>query len=413
MNDLVVGIDIGTSKICTLVARVEQSNALRVMGIGIEPSEGIKKGAIVDLTAASQSIARSIMQAEQTAGVKIDTALVSLSGAHISSVNSRGVAVVSGNMVSEYDIQKALDSARSSAVMPANREIIHVVQRGFSLDGEDGIQQPVGMHGNRLEVETHMVTALNTAVENLRKAVSSAGVRIGQLVLNPLASAEVVLNENERNMGAVVCDIGGGTTDLAIYVNGDVWHTMVLAMGGNQITQDIAIGLRIPVNIAEEVKKEYGFALQSEVGADEAFSLQTFGADGPVRISRRDLSMIIEARVEEIFELTLQAIKRSGYDGLLSAGMILTGGTSLLPGIRQLASRVLGMPVRTAQPEKLLGLADKLNSPSHSTSVGLLTWAAALQDLPLQDNSMRGRKIQKGDGENWNTVKNLLKRLIP
>ena len=411
MDDIVVGIDVGTTKTCTLVARVEQDDSLRIMGVGIEPSEGIRKGVIVDLTSASQSIARSIIQAEQTSGVKIVTALVSLAGAHVSSINSRGVVTVSGQKVEDSDVERALNAARGVAI-PSNREIIHVIQRGFSLDGQDGIHQPVGMHGYRLEVEAHVITAATATAENLRQAVGAAGVNVAQFVLNPLASAEVVLTDSERTMGAVVCDIGGGTTDLAIYVNGDVWHTMVLAVGGNHITQDIATGLRLPLNHAEEIKKLHGFALQSEVGLDETFSVQPFGTESPIRLSRRDLSLIIEARVEEMFDLALQEIKRSGYDGLLPAGMILTGGTSLLPGIRQLASKVLGMPVRTAQPEKLLGLADKLNSPAYSTSVGLLSWAAAMQALPATSQK-KGQKQPKGDGENWNTVKNLLKRLIP
>lgn len=415
MEDIVVGIDVGTTKVCTLVARVEEDDSLRIMGVGIEPSEGIRKGVIVDLSAASQAIARSVAQAEQTSGLKIDSALVSLAGAHVASVNSRGVVAVSGHAVEESDVERAMDSARGVAI-PNSREVIHVIQRGFALDGEDGIHQPIGMHGYRLEVEAHVITAATATVENLRQAVGAAGVEVAQFVLNPLASAEVVLTDTERNMGAVVCDIGGGTTDLAIYVNGDVWHTMVLAVGGNHITQDIAHGLRLPLNHAEDAKKQHGHALQSEVGMDETFTVQPFGEENPIRMSRKDLAHIIEARVEEMFDLALQEIKRSGYDGLLPAGMILTGGTSLLPGIRQLASKVLGMPVRTAQPEKLLGLADKLNSPAYSTSVGLLTWAAAMQALPLQDHRPkkgRSSKQQKGDGENWNTVKNLFKRLLP
>ncbi len=412
MDNIVVGIDVGTTKICTLVARVEEDDRLRIMGVGVEPSEGIRKGVIVDLTAASQSIARSVAQAELTSGLKIDSALVSLAGAHVSSVNSRGVVAVSGHTVEETDVERAMDAARTVAI-PNSREIIHVIQRGFSLDGEDGIQQPMGMHGYRLEVEAHVITASSATVENIRQAVAAAGVDVAQFVLNPLASAEVVLTDTERNMGAVVCDIGGGTTDMAIYVNGDVWHTMVLAVGGNHITQDIAHGLRLPINQAEEVKKQFGFALQSEIGLDETFSIQPFGEQQPIRMSRRDLAHIIEARVAEMFDLTLQEIKRSGYDGLLPAGMVLTGGTSLLPGMRQLASKVLGMPVRTAQPEKLLGLADKLNSPAYSTSVGLLTWAAALQALPMDTGSRKGRKQQKGEGQNWNTLKGLLKRLLP
>ena len=414
MDDFVVGIDVGTTKICTLVARVEPDDSLRIMGVGVEPAEGIRKGVIIDLTAASQSIGRSIAQAEQTSGVKIETALVSLAGAHVASINSRGVVAVAGHTVEDSDIERAMDSARSVAI-PNSREVIHVIQRGFSLDGQDGIHQPIGMHGYRLEVEAHVITAATATAENLRQAVGAAGVRVAQFVLKPLASAEVVLTDTERNMGAIVCDIGGGTTDLAIYVNGDVWHTMVLAVGGNNITQDIAHGLRLPLSQAEEVKKLHGHSVQAEIGMDEAFNILPFGAETPMRMSRRDLSLIIEARVEEMFELALQEIKRSGYDGLLPAGMILTGGTSLLPGIRQSASKVLGMPVRTAQPDKLLGLADKLNSPAYATGVGLLTWAAALQSLPIsyRDGPQKRRSVQKGDGENWNTVKNLIKRLLP
>ena len=412
MDDIVVGIDVGTTKVCTLVARVEPDETLRIMGVGIEPSEGIRKGVIVDLTAASQAIARSIAQAEQTSGLKIESALVSLAGAHVSSVNSRGMVAVSGHTVDVSDVERTLEAARTVAI-PSSREIIHVIQRGFSLDGQDGIHQPVGMHGYRLEVEAHVITAATATVENLRQAVGAAGVEVIQFVLNPLASAEVVLTDTERQMGAVVCDIGGGTTDLAIYVNGDVWHTMVLAVGGNHLTADIAHGMRLPVDKAEEAKKQHGHAIQSEVGMDESFTVQPFGEEQLVRISRRDMAHILEARVEEIFDLALQEIKRSGYDGLLPAGMVLTGGSSLLPGMRQLASKVLGMPVRNAQPEKLIGLADKLNSPAYSTSVGLLYWAAAMQSVGMIDGSRKKSKPQKGDGQNWNVVKNLLKRLLP
>ena len=350
MDDIVVGIDVGTTKVCTLVARVEPDDSLRIMGVGIEPSEGIRKGVIVDLTAASQAIARSVVQAEQTSGLKIDSALVSLAGAHVSSINSRGVVAVSDHTVQESDIERAMDAARGVAI-PNSREIIHVIQRGFSLDGQDGIHQPIGMHGYRLEVEAHVITAAAATAENLRQAVASAGVHAAQFVLNPLASAEVVLSDTERNMGAIVCDIGGGTTDLAIYVNGDVWHTMVLAVGGNHLTQDIAHGLRLPLNQAEEAKKQHGHAVQTEVGLDEAFNIQPFGAETPIRMNRRDLALIIEARVEEIFDLALQEIKRSGYDGLLPAGMILTGGTSLLSVNPKSFS---GWAVRTGIPSTLV-----------------------------------------------------------
>lgn len=411
MDEIVVGIDVGTTKICTLVARLE-ADSLRILGVGIEPSDGIRKGIIVDLNAATQAITRSVQKAEQTSGLEITSALVSIAGAHVSSVNSRGVVGVSGDVIDEYDIARALEASRAVAI-PHNREIIHVIQRGFVVDGQDGIRTPLGMHGYRLEVETHIITAASATVENLRKCVGDAGVEISEFVLNPLASAEVVLTEEERQMGVVVCDIGGGTTDLALYVDGDVWHTMVLAVGGNHITQDIAHGLRLPVAQAEEVKKQQGYAVRAEVGAEEYFSIQPFGEDRAIQISRQDLAYIIEARVEEIFALTLQEIKRSGYDGLLPAGMVLTGGTSALPGIKRVAAQVLGMPVRTAQPENLSGLADRLNSPAYSTGVGLLYWAANMQAQDLSSGAGK-RKRSKGEKSmDLSGIKDFFKRLLP
>jgi len=412
MDEIVVGIDVGTTKVCTLVGRVEEK-AIRIMGVGVEPSEGIKKGVIVDLAAASQAITRSVEKAEQTSGVEITGALVSLAGAHVASINSRGVVGVSGEAIDEVDIARALDAARAVAI-PHNREIIHIIQRGFTVDGQDGISTPVGMHGYRLEVEAHIITAAEGTVENLRQCVGAAGVEVLQFVLNPLASGDVVLTDTERQMGVAVCDIGGGTTDLALYVDGHVWHTMVLAVGGNHITNDIAHGLRLPISQAEEIKKKHGFALKSGVGAEEYFTTRAFGEDQPVQISRYDLAHIIEARVEEIFALTLQEIKRSGYDGLLPAGMVLTGGTSALPGIRQLASQVLGLPVRTAGPENLVGLVDQLKSPAYSTSVGLLRWAAAMTDDIPPSGRGRSRSHQKGESiMNLDPVKNFIKRLLP
>jgi cell division protein FtsA len=382
--------------------------------VGIEPSDGIRKGVIVDLAAASQAIAHSVEKAQQTSGLEISTALVSLAGAHVSSVNSRGAVAVPGGIINGLDVARALDQAQAVAI-PHDREIVHVIQRGFSVDGQDGIRAPLGMHGSRLEVEAHIITAAAATVDNLRQCVGEAGVEIQQFVLNPLASAEVVLTEQERQMGVAVCDIGGGTTDLAIYVDGDVWHTMVLAVGGNHLTQDIAHGLRLPVQQAEDVKKQQGHALRSEVGAEEFFNIRPFGEDNPVRINRQDLAHIIEARVAEMFALIMQEIKRSGYDGLLPAGMVLTGGTSALPGIRRVAAEVLGMPVRTAQPENLIGLVDRLNSPAFSTSVGLLRWALTMHEHQ-RGPGRRGRRGIRSKGDtnmNLDGVKDWLKRLLP
>jgi cell division protein FtsA len=407
---IIVGIDIGTTKICTLVARIEGENAMRILGVGIEPSQGIRKGSVVDLAAASQAVSRSIEKAERSAGLEITSALVSLAGSHVASVNSRGVVGISGGVIDQDDIMRALDAAQAVAI-PHNREIIHVIQRGFIVDGQDGIHTPIGMHGFRLEVEAHIITAAAATIENLRQCVAASGVSVSQFVLNPLASAETVLSETERSMGAVVCDIGGGTTDMAIYVDGDVWHTMVLAVGGNHITSDIAQGLRLPISQAEEIKKQHGFAIESEVNAQEAFNIRAFGEDKPVKVSRKELAHIIEARVEEIFLLVLQEIKRSGYDGLLPAGMVLTGGTSALPGIRSLASKVVGLPVRIARPENLIGLTDQLNSPAYSTSVGLLYWAMLMSDTTALSPAKSSHL--KSAGLDMQTVKNWLKRLLP
>ena len=409
MEEIVVGIDVGTTKVCTLVGRIEDEKSIRILGVGIEPSAGIKKGTIVDLDAAAQAISRSVERAESTSGLEITSALVSMAGAHVSSVNSRGSVGISSGVIEEYDVLRVLEQARAVAI-PHDREIIHVIQRGFTVDGQDGIRSPIGMHGYRLEVEAHIITASNATVDNLRKCVEESGVQIQQFVLNPLASAEVVLTEQERQMGVAVCDIGGGTTDLAIYVDGDVWHTMVLAVGGNHVTQDVAHGLRLPIAQAEEIKKQYGHAVRGEVGADEYFSMKPFGEERPVQINRQDLAHIIEARVEEIFRLTLQEVKRSGYDGLLPAGMVLTGGTSALPGIKRVASEVLGLPVRTAEPENLVGLVDRLNSPAFSTSVGLLRWALTMHSHEITP----GRKRPKGEKRmDFSFVKNWFNRLLP
>ncbi|HQF62221.1 MAG TPA: cell division protein FtsA [Anaerolineaceae bacterium] len=410
MEDLiVVGIDIGTTKTCTLVARVEGERSLRILGVGIEPSQGIKKGVIVDLTAASQSIARSIEKAQRSSGLEITSALVSLAGSHVASVNSHGVVGISGRAIDEEDVARALEAAQAVAI-PHNREIIHVIQRGFMIDGQGGIRAPLGMHGYRLEVEAHIITAAESTVENLRQCVNAAGVEVSQFVLNPLASAEVVLSETERQMGVVVCDIGGGTTDLAIYIDGDVWHTSVLPVGGNHITSDIAHGLRLPISQAEDVKKQYGHALEAEVGADETFTIRPFGEETPIQFSRRELATIVGARTEEIFDMALQEIKRSGYDGLLPAGVVLTGGASQLPGLRAMASQVLALPVRLARPENLLGLVDQLNSPAYSTSVGLLYWALLMSETAPVPT---GRRPQKGVPLDWDTIKNFLKRMLP
>lgn len=407
---IIVGIDVGTTKICTLVGRVEGDGLLRILGLGIEPSLGIRKGVPVDVRAVTQAISRSIEKAERTSGLEITSALVSLAGSQVSSVNSRGIVGVSGRTIDEDDVFRSMEAARAVAI-PHNREIIHVIQRGFTVDGQPGIRMPLGMHGYRLEVETHIITVAASAVENLRNCVLEAGADVSQFVLNPLASAEVVLSETEREMGAVVCDIGGGTTDMAIFIEGDVWHTMVLGVGGDHITSDIAHGLRLPISQAEEIKKQHGHAVEAEVEENEEFLVRPFGEEVPLQIRRKELAHIIEARVDEIFSLVLQEIKRSGYDGLLPAGMVLTGGSSAMPGMRIIGSRVLGLPVRIAQPENLIGMTDKLYSPAYSTSVGLLCWSMLMTEIG--ENGAHQKIRSKGGGYDWEFFKSLIRRLFP
>ena len=370
MGDLVVGLDVGTHKICTIVGEVRPEDVY-VVGLGIEPSDGMKKGVDNDVGALSSATAKSVRKAEKSSGYDINRAFVSVAGSHISSLTSRGLATIVGSRsVGADDLDKAMSVARNIAI-PHNREILHVVPRSYTLDGQEGIRSPLGMHCFRLEVDAHIITASTTSLANLEDAVESAGVLVDRFILNPLAAGDAILTEHEREMGAVVIDIGGGTTDLAIFIDGTVWHTAIIPVGGNHVTQDITYWMRVPFGLAEQVKIQRGHADMNAVSESEVFPVEPFGGE-ILPVSRRDLAMVIEARFEEIFELVEKEIKRSGYAGLLRAGAVITGGSSQLPGYRDLASRILNVPVRLAHPEKITGIADTLKNPSYSTSVGLL-----------------------------------------
>lgn len=371
---LFTGIDVGTTKICTLVAQELPDSSLKIIGVGIEPSRGMRRGVVVNVEDAARAIAASIDKAQRTAGYELASTVVSLAGAQVSSINSRGVVDVLSEVVTAEDVARASDAARAIAV-PYGRQIVHILPRGFVLDGQEGIRNPVDMHGYRLEMETHIITASTMALQNLAQCVQICGVEVEGFVLNPIASAMAVLHENEREMGVGVCDIGGGTTDLAIYSEGTVSHTAVLPVGGNHVTTDIAQGLRMPADIAESIKLAHGHANQSEVVPGESFVVRIFGEEAPVQVQRTDLVSIIQPRMEEILYLVLQEIERVGALSYIPAGLVLTGGGSRLPGVRQLATQVLGMPVRVAGPEDLKGLVDQLDSPAYATSVGLLLWS--------------------------------------
>lgn len=408
MGDLVVGLDVGTHKICTVVGEVRPED-IYVVGLGIEPSDGMKKGVVNDVGALSSAIAKSIRKAEKSSGYDINRAFVSVAGSHISSLTSRGLATIVGSRsVQAEDLEKAMSVARNIAI-PHNREILHVVPRSYTLDSQDGIRSPIGMHCFRLEVDAHIITASTTSLANLEDAVESAGVLVDRFILNPLAAGDAVLTDHEREMGAVVIDIGGGTTDLAIFIDGTVWHTAIIPVGGNHVTQDITYWMRVPFGLAEQVKIQRGHADMNAVIESEVFPVEPFGGE-ILPVSRRDLAMVIEARFEEIFELVEKEIKRSGYAGLLRAGAVITGGSSQLPGYRDLASRIINLPVRLAHPERITGIVDTLKNPAYSTSVGLLR-------LGLEMDTMSEPELAASMGlpvSNWGRRMNeFLRRFLP
>jgi cell division protein FtsA len=400
----IVGIDVGTTKLCTLVGEMNGQGDLQIVGVGVAPSRGMRKGVVVDVQQATDAVLESVSKAERTSGYKITRAHVSLAGEHVSSTNSMGVVAVGGDQgILAEDVDRALDSARAVSI-PHGREIIHIIPRGFTVDGQDGVRNPIGMHAFRLEVEAHIVTASLTSLLNLSKCVESAGVQVDELVLNSISSAESVLTETEKEMGVIVADIGGGTTDLAIYIEGMIWHTKVLPVGGNHVTNDVAIGLRLPFNVAEKVKIERGHARAKDVDHTATFDLQPFDGSPAVRIARHDLTRVIEARMAEIFGLVLQEAKRSGYDGLLSAGLVVCGGAAQLPGLTALAQDVLDIPVRVGQPQNLRGLVDALHNPAYATSVGLLRWGTQ-EHAPL--------KSRRSSGEWGRRIKGFIRALFP
>jgi cell division protein FtsA len=373
MEEIIFGLDIGTTKVCALVGAVREGQ-LQIIGMGIEPAQGMRKGMVVDVREASVAVASAVEKAEQTSGYELRNAIVSMAGEHISCTNSRGVAPISqeGNGITMVDIERALEAAQAIPV-PYNREIVHMIPRDYTVDEHNGVKNPLGMHGYRLEVETHIVTAASPALRNLGQCTSNIGINAEEYVLNVLASGEAILEPNEREMGVIVADIGGGTTDIALYRQGTIWYTKVIPVGGYQITNDIAIGLRAPYEVAEAVKIQFGDCRPREIDPNIVFPVEPFGGE-KIQVGRQDLAYVIEARVEEIFKLILQAVQQSGYDGLLPAGIVLTGGTAQLRGITEIAERTLNVPARVAGPRNLLGMVDELHSPAYATGIGLLQW---------------------------------------
>ncbi|PYN62874.1 MAG: cell division protein FtsA [Candidatus Rokuibacteriota bacterium] len=377
LKEYVVGLDVGTTKICAVIAEPNASGSIDVVGVGTAPSRGLRKGVVVNIDATVEAIRQAVGEAEQMAGVEVSGVYAGIAGGHIRGVNSRGVVAV-GNKdreVSVVDVQRAIDAARAIN-LPQDREIIHVLPQTFVVDEQDGIREPVGMTGVRLEVEVHIVTGAITSVHNVVRSVNRAGLTVYDIVLEPFASAEAVLYSDERELGVVLLDIGGGTTDVGLFRDGAIWHTAILPVGGDHITNDIAVGLRTPAAEAEDLKRRYGCALTTLISGGEMIDVPSVGGRKPRPLSRQILSEIIQPRVEEIFTLVARELTKAGFQDAATAGVVVTGGTSIMEGIPELAEAVFDLPVRRGLPETVGGLADIVKSPIYATAVGLALYGA-------------------------------------
>lgn len=373
-DNLVVGLDVGTTKICAIVGEVT-STGIDIIGIGSHPSKGLRKGVVINIESTVESIKKAIEEAELMAGCNITSVYAGIAGGHIKGFNSHGVIAVKGGEVNSSDVSRVIDAARAVA-LPMDREVLHILPQEFIIDDQDGIKEPKGMSGVRLEAKVHIVTGAASSAQNIVKCANQAGLDVNDIVLEQLASSESALNADEKDLGVAIVDIGGGTSDIAIFSEGSIRHTAVLSLGGNHLTNDIAVGLRTPADAAEKIKKKYGCAMSALVDKDETIEAPSMGGRKPRTLSRQLLADIIEPRVEEIFGLVRSEISRSGFEDLIASGIVITGGSSLLEGIPELAEQIFNLPVRVGKPTGIGGLVDVVNSPIYATGVGLVLHGA-------------------------------------
>jgi cell division protein FtsA len=385
-----VGLDIGTTKISCIIAEKKGPGELNIVGIGNAPSEGLRRGVVVDLEKTVASIQRAVDEAERMAGVPIKGVHAGIAGDHIRSINSRGVIAVSrkDNEIGPADVERVVEAAKAIAI-PMDREIIHVIPQEFIVDDQDGIKDPVGMSGVRLEAEVHIITGAVTSAKNICRAIQRAGLKVNDLVLEPLASSHAVLGKDERDLGVVLLDIGGGTTDVAVFFEGSIRHTAIVPCGGANVTNDIAIGLRTPIDKAEQIKIQHGCALASLVDSNAQVAVPGVGGRADREISRHVLASMIEPRMEEIFSMAGREVKKNHFAELLGGGVVLTGGTSLMTGVSELAEQVFEMPVRLGAPEGLGPLGANVADPRYSTGVGLVLHAMHEEDGEVHDRGER------------------------
>ena len=369
-NSIVVGLDIGTSKVCAVIGEITE-NGVEIIGVGSHPSQGLRKGVVINIEGTVNSVKKAVEEAGLMAGCEIHTVFTSISGGHIKAFNSHGIVAVKNKEVTQRDLERVIDAARAVAI-PMDRDVLHVLPQDYIIDDQDGIREPLGMSGVRLEAKVHIVTGAATSAQNIVKCCNRTGLSVAEIVLAPLAAAEAVLSDEERELGVVLIDVGGGTTDIAIYHDGTVKHTAVVGIGGNHVTNDIAAGLRTPFNDAERIKQRHGFAKASMVNADERVEVPSVAGKGPGSVSRQILCEIIEPRLDEIFELVQKEVAKAGFEGALTSGIVITGGSMLLPGAVEMAERSFGLPVRLGVPARVRGLIDIIGNPTYATGVGLV-----------------------------------------
>jgi len=380
-GNLVVGLDIGTTKVCAIVSEMNGDGVVDIIGVGHSPSRGLRKGVVVNIESTVDSIRRAVEDAEQMAGVEIRSAFVGIAGGHIKGINSRGVIAVSGKNreITQQDVDRVIDAAKAVA-LPVDREVIHVLPQEFMIDDQGGIKEPLGMCGIRLEAEVHIVTGAVASAQNIIKCANKAGLEVQDIVLQQLASSEATLAPEEKELGCILVDVGGGTTDVAVFVEGSIYHTAVLAVGGDMLTNDIAIGLRTPHPEAESLKRKYGCALASMTRPEEKIEVPSVGGRRPRVLARQTLCEIIQPRLEELLMLVEREVRRAGYTGRVNGGVVVTGGSSIMEGVPELAEQLFDMPVRRGIPRGVGGLTDVISSPMYATGVGLGIYGAAHRD---------------------------------
>jgi len=384
-ENVIVGLDVGTTKICAIMGEINQDQMVDIIGLGTSPSRGLRRGVVVNIDHTVSSIRKAVNDAELMAGCQADTVYAGISGGHIKGINSHGVIAIKNREVTAVDIDRVIDAARAVAI-PADREVIHILPQEFMVDDQEVIKEPIGMAGVRLEARVHIVTGAVSAAQNIVRCTHRSGLRVQDLVLQQIAAAEAVLSPDEKELGVALVDVGGGTTDVAVFVEGAIRHTAVISVGGDQLTNDVAVGLRTPLAEAERIKKRYGCALGSLVNGEETISVPGVGGRGPRVLSRSVLADIVEPRLEEIFGLVRRELEKYNLVSGMASGVVLTGGTVAIEGSCELAEQIFDAPVRLGYPMGISGLVDVVNSPLYATGVGLVLWGARNRDskfMPL------------------------------